>query len=61
VNSWDRFQIPKPFTQVRVEIAQPIFVPPDSDETELKLKRDELQRSLDEICKRGDEWRKSSR
>ena len=49
VNSWDRFQIPKPFTRARVKIAPPIFVLPDADEAGIEAKRDELQACLDEI------------
>src|SRR3989475_1221906 len=47
--SWDGFQVPKPFTRAHVGIAPPIFVRPDADETELNAKRDELQRSLEEL------------
>src|SRR2546423_8755592 len=47
--SWDRFQVPKPFTRVRVDIAPPIFVPHDADEGLLEAKRHELQQALDEI------------
>jgi hypothetical protein len=47
--SWDRFQIPLPFTRARVAIAPPIYVPSDADEAALAHKRDELQRALDEI------------
>lgn len=56
-NSWDRFQVPMPFTRARVIIAQPIFVPADAETDELEAKREELQRALDEITSRGDEWR----
>jgi lysophospholipid acyltransferase (LPLAT)-like uncharacterized protein len=55
--SWDRFQVPKPFTHVRVDIAPPIFVPHDADEATLEAKRDRLQQALDEINQHGDEWR----
>jgi lysophospholipid acyltransferase (LPLAT)-like uncharacterized protein len=57
VKSWDAFQIPKPFTRARVEIAPPIYVPPDADEAALEEKRGELQRALDEINGRGEEWK----
>jgi lysophospholipid acyltransferase (LPLAT)-like uncharacterized protein len=49
VNSWDRFQVPKPFTDARVIIAPPMFVPGDADEETLAAIRDELQRVLDEL------------
>lgn len=58
--SWDAFQIPKPFTRARVQIAPPIFVPADADEAMLEAKRDELQHALDEINRRGEEWRERS-
>lgn len=45
--SWDRFQVPYPFTRARVRIAPPIYVAPDADETTLNAKRDELQQALD--------------
>jgi len=55
--SWDGFQVPKPFTGVRVDIAPPIFVLPDVNDEELNARRDELQRALDELNQRGEEWR----
>jgi lysophospholipid acyltransferase (LPLAT)-like uncharacterized protein len=47
--SWDRFQVPLPFSRARVEIAPPIFVPADTDDEGLEAKRGELQAALDEI------------
>jgi lysophospholipid acyltransferase (LPLAT)-like uncharacterized protein len=55
--SWDRSQIPKPFTRARVFIAAPIYVAPDADDEILEAKRNELQRALDEIHQRGEQWR----
>lgn len=54
--SWDRFQVPKPFTRACVVIAPPIFVSSEADDKELEAKRDELQNALDEINQRGDDW-----
>lgn len=56
--SWDGFQVPRPFASARVHIAAPIFVRADADDTELRAKRDELQRALEELNQRGEEWRK---
>jgi lysophospholipid acyltransferase (LPLAT)-like uncharacterized protein len=56
-NSWDRFQVPLPFSRALVVIAPPIFVSAGADEQELEAKRDELQRALDRINTRGDRWR----
>ena len=47
--SWDRFQVPKPFSRAQVTIAPPIFVPAHADEHALNVKRDELQQALDKI------------
>ena len=49
LKSWDRMQIPKPFSRVRVRFAPPIHVAPDADEATLNLKRDELQRALERV------------
>ena len=54
--SWDRFKLPWPFSRARVDIAAPIYVPADADEETLEAKRDELQRALDGINRRGKQW-----
>jgi lysophospholipid acyltransferase (LPLAT)-like uncharacterized protein len=59
VNSWDRFQIPKPFTKARVYVAPPIYVSNDADEAQLNAKRDELQATLDDLNQKSDNWRAS--
>src|SRR5882724_7621595 len=48
IGSWDRLQVPLPFTKVLVEFAKPIYVAKDADEQLLKTKRAELQQALDE-------------
>jgi lysophospholipid acyltransferase (LPLAT)-like uncharacterized protein len=55
--SWDRFQVPKPFTRALVGIAPPIYVPADVSDEDLDAKRDDLQLALDQLSRRGDEWR----
>ncbi|HVG31299.1 MAG TPA: lysophospholipid acyltransferase family protein [Pyrinomonadaceae bacterium] len=47
--SWDRLQVPLPFTLVRVSIAPPIRVAPDADAAALDAAREELQRALDSL------------
>jgi lysophospholipid acyltransferase (LPLAT)-like uncharacterized protein len=49
LKSWDRMQIPKPFSRVRVRFAPPINVPAEADESTLNAKRDELQRALEQV------------
>lgn len=48
--SWDKLQVPLPFTRARVLIAPPIHVPPDADDAALAARRDELQRALDSLA-----------
>src|SRR5436853_7259155 len=36
--SWDRSQVPRPFTRARVDIAAPIYVGPNADDVELDKK-----------------------
>ena len=45
MNSWDRTQVPKPFSRVRVAIGAPIAVPDAADVT-IEAKRVELERAL---------------
>jgi lysophospholipid acyltransferase (LPLAT)-like uncharacterized protein len=47
--SWDKFQVPFPFSRARLEIAPPIYVPADIDNEGLEAKRAELQAALDAI------------
>lgn len=51
--SWDRSQIPKPFSRALVLIAPPIYVPANADDALLDAKRDELQNSLDELNRKA--------
>jgi lysophospholipid acyltransferase (LPLAT)-like uncharacterized protein len=54
--SWDRAQVPLPFTRALVDIAPPMFVSADARKEELNVKRDQLQAVLDELERRGREW-----
>ena len=60
IPSWDRMQLPLPFTRARVEIAAPIYVPHDAGDQAVNAKRDELQRALEEIHESGECWREVS-
>ena len=59
VKSWDKLRIPKPFSRAKVFVGRPIRVAPDADEAELENKRLELQASLNELVRRGEEWRRA--
>jgi lysophospholipid acyltransferase (LPLAT)-like uncharacterized protein len=56
VKSWDRFQIPRPFTRAVVLFAPTISVPRDCDDAEFARKQASLQVALDELRARGDAW-----
>ncbi len=56
VNSWDKLQIPKPFTRAKVYFAAPIDVSKSADEKEIEIKCRELQNKLDELVGFGEQW-----
>jgi lysophospholipid acyltransferase (LPLAT)-like uncharacterized protein len=59
INSWDKLQIPKPFTKAKIFFGEPVFVAEDSTAEELESKQKDLQRMLDELVLRGKQWRQS--
>lgn len=59
IGSWDRLQIPKPFTRARLMIEKPIYVSADADEDQVQEKLRELQLSLDAMVEAGAKWRSS--
>lgn len=44
--SWDRTQVPLPFSTVALVVGPPIEVPPDADEQGIEAKRAEVERAL---------------
>ncbi len=60
LKTWDKLQIPKPFTKAKVFIGEPLFVAPDSDRKDLQHLRGELKRKLDELVLLGEQWRDSN-
>ena len=46
LKSWDRTQIPRPFSTVALTVGSPIEVPVDADEAMLEAKRVEVEESL---------------
>jgi lysophospholipid acyltransferase (LPLAT)-like uncharacterized protein len=53
LNSWDRTQIPKPFSTVAISVGEPFDVPRDADEAALEAARQELERRLFNLEKRA--------
>jgi lysophospholipid acyltransferase (LPLAT)-like uncharacterized protein len=44
--SWDRTQVPKPWSRVAIAIGEPLYVPGEADEAAIEVNRAELQRRL---------------
>lgn len=61
LKSWDKLQIPKPFSRAKVIIEKPIYVDENSSDSEIENKRKELQTKLDELVVFGEQWRHSSK
>ncbi len=53
LKSWDRTQIPRPFSTVALAVGGPIHVPADADEAALETKRVELEQSLHALEQRA--------
>ena len=49
LRSWDRTQIPKPFSRVALAIGEPIEVPLDSSDESLESKRVEVEKALNRL------------
>ncbi|MBI3940340.1 MAG: lysophospholipid acyltransferase family protein [Acidobacteria bacterium] len=54
--SWDQFQIPLPFSPVRIDIAKPMFLDKDLSEEALEEKRLELEGILNGLHEAGRAW-----
>ncbi len=46
VGSWDRTQVPRPFSTVALVVGTPITVSADADESHIEIKRAEVERAL---------------
>ena len=53
VKSWDRLQIPRPFTRAKLVINEPIYVPADAQDADVEIYRRKLQDSLDDLVAKG--------
>jgi lysophospholipid acyltransferase (LPLAT)-like uncharacterized protein len=46
LNSWDRTQIPRPFSTVSIVVGEPFYVPPDADDEKIEAARQLLDERL---------------
>lgn len=53
LRSWDRTQIPKPFSTVALVVGEPVTVPPDATDDDLETARADVERRLHELERRA--------
>lgn len=56
LSSWDQFQIPLPFSRVRVDIAPPMVLEKDLPDDVLEVKRLELEQTLNQLREAAELW-----
>jgi lysophospholipid acyltransferase (LPLAT)-like uncharacterized protein len=56
VKSWDKMQIPLPFTRALTIVGKPIYVPSDANDEEIQAKLAELQSVLDGLNAEVSAW-----
>jgi lysophospholipid acyltransferase (LPLAT)-like uncharacterized protein len=54
--TWDLTQFPHPFAQAAMFIAPPIVVSPQAGEEEQAEKLKQVQNTLDDLRRQGEEW-----
>ncbi|MDQ8188693.1 lysophospholipid acyltransferase family protein [Roseibacillus persicicus] len=54
LNSWDKFQIPKPFSKVQITFGKEIHVPADLGREEFELERKKVEEVMRDSLNRGD-------
>lgn len=59
IKSWDKLQIPKPFSRVKIIFGEPVYVEKNADDAQIEKSREELQTKLDELTELGQQWRES--
>lgn len=55
-NSWDKMQIPIPFSEAVTIFGEPIYVDKNADDDDVDRKLAELQRSLDDLTEQAQTW-----
>jgi lysophospholipid acyltransferase (LPLAT)-like uncharacterized protein len=56
MNSWDRFAVPRPFSQARAVIGPPIHVPPQLDRSQLEVSRRRVEHFLTDLTLEAEAW-----
>ncbi len=56
MRSWDRFVVPRPFSQVRGIIGPAVHIPADLDRDELEVRRQGVERLLTGLTLEAEDW-----
>ena len=56
LHSWDRFEIPVPFSRARVFAAPAIWIAKDADEADARKGGERVQHVLDDLFRMGEAW-----
>lgn len=57
VGSWDRLQVPRPFSKAKLIYGNPISVEPNATDDDIESAREELQSELLRLVEKGRQWR----
>jgi hypothetical protein len=59
LKSWDRFAVPRPFSRARGIVGPEVFIPPHLDRAELEVRRQGVERLLNELTAEAESWAES--
>jgi lysophospholipid acyltransferase (LPLAT)-like uncharacterized protein len=57
--TWDRFAVPRPGSRARAVVGPEIMIPPDLDRAELELRRQGVERLLNQLTTEAEAWAES--
>jgi hypothetical protein len=61
LKSWDKFAVPRPFSRARGVVGPQIFIPANLDRGELQLRRQGVERLLNQLTAEAEAWAASGR
>jgi lysophospholipid acyltransferase (LPLAT)-like uncharacterized protein len=54
LDSWDRFEIPQPFTKAALTIGEPLLIPEDAGDEDLPVLSEQLETALNDLTARAE-------
>jgi lysophospholipid acyltransferase (LPLAT)-like uncharacterized protein len=57
--TWDRFAVPRPGSRARAVVGPEIYIPPDLNRAELELRRQSVERFLNQLTDEAERWAES--